>query len=190
MDLTTLLLGVAAFALIVLVILELMREVVILRSEVRTLSASVATPLTPIVGQRVEQELPFSPSDDWFLMAFVEPECPPCATFTQVASELIDELPELGHRIILIESEPYQSQEGPVPAEVGERSLQRVLAPTLFKDLGISATPTVALIERRDGAWYLAEISTGIDRDWLHTRLREGPSLSDGHLGSVASVRS
>lgn len=91
MLLTTVLIVLAASGLILLVILELMREVVILRSEVSALTTGV--PLTPSIGHVVELDSKFPLSENWFVISLVSRECPACADLARMASELFTTAP-------------------------------------------------------------------------------------------------
>lgn len=163
------LLAIAAFSVVALVVLELMREVLILRTEVRTLYARLEPSLATRIGYRIELDAPFALPDDWFIMSFVSQECAACVSLDQTIKELVAAGPELAGRFVFVD-------QGLEPLETPLTHLesgQRMIAPDLFRVLGVVATPTSVLMERREDAWILADLVEGADTDWLLSRLEE-----------------
>lgn len=175
MPLTTVVILLAGFGLILLVILELMREVVILRGEVSALGTALGKPVTPSTGQVVDLDSTWSLPDDWFVMSLVSSECPACGDLAEAAAELESSSPGVARRLVFVDRNPSpQGTDDIVRSSEPPKDgiAQRITAPDLFSTLGVTATPTMVLLARRDGAWIVADAAVGADIEWLRSRLR------------------
>lgn len=59
---------------------------------------------------------------------------------------------------------------------------QPVIAPDMFRTLGVTATPTMVLVERRHDQWVVTDAAVGADGDWLHSRLNREVNPPDAQV--------
>jgi hypothetical protein len=77
--------------------------------------------------------------------------------------------PGLAQRFVCVD-------QGLVPAGTavtGLESGQRMIAPDLFRVFGVTATPTLLLIESEERAWLLTDLVEGAEAEWPLSRLEE-----------------
>ena len=174
MVLTTAFIAFASVALVLLVVLELMREVLVLRGEVEALRVGLGTSSIAL-GQTVDVDAAWPLPEDWFVMALVSAECEACATLETAAGAVVSASPESAERLVLVESTSSGAHGQNATPGVGiareTSAIPRVVSPHLFEVLHVNATPTMLLLERHDKDWVVADTTIGADTDWLESRL-------------------
>jgi len=154
--------------LVLLVVLELMREVLVLRGEVDALRSELGGASISL-GQTVEVDAAWPLPKDWFVMALVSAECEACATLETAAGAIVSASPESAERLVFVEGTSRGADGHHATTDVrmarSTRAILRVVSPHLFEVLDVDATPTMLLLERHDKDWVVADTTVGADTD-------------------------
>lgn len=182
---TTILIVVAASAVILLVVLELMREVVVLRGEVSDLTRRLGTSASVGMGLGVELDLPLTTSSDWLLISLVSSDCPACRDLAHVVSEFLVSAPDLAQHLVFVDRDSSPEPADDVLPETGGssgRGPNWIVAPDLFRILGVTTTPTMILVERHDDVWIVTDVAVGADTEWINSQLVRQATRPEGHV--------
>lgn len=129
--------------------------------------------------------------DDWFIMLLVSSECPACMDLANVASTIVASAPETARHMIFVDGITFPEQSDNIalrsdsPFDVMG---QRVTAPYLFDTLGVTATPTMLLLERDNSAWVVADAVEGMDREWLTSQLQRDMTTQKAHIAGTVTT--
>lgn len=158
----------AATSLILLLILELMREIVVLRRDVAMVRTSLGQ-TGPTVGQSVELDRALEPPGDTLVLAFLSRTCSSSAPIEAAATRLSREMPELRSRFIVLNRDTPSADSGN-GMEFG-RAYPAAVSPALFDAVGVIATPTLVLLERDTREWKISDLTMGPDVEWFESRV-------------------
>lgn len=152
--------------LLTLIVLALMREVVILRGDIRALvqtvtGASLAPTLAPSAPQPLLRDVQEAKHDfDEELVVFLSEHCSGC-------DELVDALHELaldGGFTAVVRGRATPEFKGRLVAAAG-----RVIDDArgrVFTGMGVTATPTAVIVDRPGGE--IVDFSVGANRTWIN----------------------
>lgn len=174
----------AAMGLVGLIVLELMREVMILRHEVAQLGGLLSRPVHLI--DRVIRLPDLSLATDQLIIGFVEDGCPPCADLEKAISSLQEGSVESLTDILLVNRKRDEKRDE-APETPGRSAVLRMEAEELFDALSIAATPTLAFLKRQDDGWKVEDATVGLDVEWLRSKLYSGANSHEHGLAIMGS---
>ena len=157
----------AVLSVVLLITVELLRQVMVLRQSVKPLLGQVGVAALPEVGQVVELGIANGQRD--LIVAFMSNQCAFCEELDVALGRLVHKDPELSKTLLIVERE--RNLDTGEPAQSPARSIQSIEDPELFTSLGINATPTLVLFRRKqwDGPWTVVDAVAGADEGRLAT---------------------
>ncbi len=162
----------AGFSLLLLMILELMREVMVLREAVGQQSPQTQD-MRSWMGKELDLDGLWASRENRLVMVFMSSECPACSEFFPRIAEMVERHSGLRERILVVDDgDPQDSLPAYVPS--GDNGLiNRVSSASLFSTLAVLVTPTLVLLERHHSLWRIADATAGTNARWIQQRLSE-----------------